>query len=83
MKVTQRIGRALLVSVTFGALVLGATTLTAPSAEAGLPHGPLCGPTVLWKCSKPGSSSVRFAGTVCLRARFERKTGLTCTPLGG
>lgn len=64
----------------FGALLLGAMTLTAPRAEARPPIQPLCGPTLLWSCTGVGGPDVLFPGTVCDKITFEKQTGLTCVP---
>lgn len=81
MKSARRLARASLVAAAFAAVVLGASTLFAPRAEA-IPIF-LCGPTLLWECSGPGGPDVLFAGTTCERARFERRSGLTCVPYSG
>lgn len=77
----KRIAKALFVCATFGAMVAGVSNLTAPRAEA-IPIF-LCGPSYLWICSGPGGPDILFGGTICDRARFERRTGLTCVPYTG
>lgn len=51
-----------------------------PSTQAN--RIPLCGPSLQWSCSKVGGPAVQFNGTFCDKWFFERKTGLTCVPLG-
>lgn len=84
MSIVRRAGRASFVCGAFAAVVLGVTALFAPRAHA-IPPNPilLCGPTILWECSDPGGPDVLFAGTICQRARLERRTGLTCAPFSG
>ena len=82
MKTIRLVGKALFVSASSAALVVGAMTLSAPRAEA-LPPGLLCGPTYLWACSGPGGPDVLFPGTICEKIEFERQSGLTCVPFGG
>ncbi|MEM7306121.1 MAG: hypothetical protein AAF682_05590 [Planctomycetota bacterium] len=83
MNVTRNFARAVLAGSAFGALVLGTLTLQAPRASALPPIGPLCGPTFLWVCSGPGGPDVLFSGTICEKAKFEKKTGKTCVPYSG
>jgi hypothetical protein len=82
MSIIRRLGKAAFVSSAFAVLVFGATSLFAPRAEAIPPHPIfLCGPTYLWVCTGPGGvPEILFPGTLCERARFERRTGLTCVP---
>jgi len=63
------------------AVVIGVTALLPTEAEARPIGGPLCGPTYQWSCSGPGGPDILFVGTVCDKIKFERKTGLTCTPI--
>ena len=73
--------KAVLGSLVLGLVAVGVTTFLSPRAEAR--PRLLCGPTLQWSCSGPGGPDHLFIGTLCEKARFERKTGLTCTPLGG
>jgi len=79
MSFVRRFKKHALVCATFGALVLGATSLFAPRAEA-LPGHPvlLCGPTFQWSCSGAGGPEILFIGTLCEARRFQRRTGLSC-----
>ena len=67
------------------ALTLATISLIAflsSEAEARPPvGGPMCGPTYQWSCSGPGGPDILFIGTVCEKRKYERKTGLTCTPI--
>lgn len=84
MSVARRIAKSALVGSLSVILVLGAMNLTAPSAKAfPFPPVPLCGPSILWVCTGPGGPAVLFGGTICEKAKFEKKTGLTCVPFGG
>jgi len=74
----QRIARVLFGSAMTGALALGAMTLSAPHAQAGKPIAPQCGPTSQWACTGVGGPTYLFVGTVCLKNRYELKTGRTC-----
>ena len=76
--ILQRIAGVLFGSAMTGALVLGAMTLSAPNAEARGPIVLQCGPTSQWSCTGVGGPSYLFVGTVCLKNRYERKTGRTC-----
>ena len=74
----------------FGTAAVMALTLVAamavPSgtAEAGPGGGPggggpQCGPASLWTCDMPDGSQQTAAGTICDIARFERRTGASCS----
>ena len=73
--------KAVVASFVLAVVAVGVTALVSSPAEARPPIGPLCGPTYQWSCSGPGGPDYLFIGTVCDKIRFERKTGLTCTPI--
>lgn len=77
----RRLLKASFATAAVGVLTIGASSLFAPRAEA-VPIF-LCGPSYLWSCSGVGGPDILFAGTVCDRIRFERRTGLTCVPFAG
>lgn len=81
MKALRRMASTLVAGSTLAAFLLGGLALTSAPAQAGPVL--LCGPTILWICSGPGGPDVLFGGTICEKARYEKKTGRTCVPYGG
>lgn len=77
------------ISFGFGLAVIGATLVfvfaasqdTAQARPGGGPGGggPLCGFTAQWTCTMPDGSTQTITGTACDVARFERKTGASCS----
>lgn len=82
MKLVRRLGAKALAASALAALVLGGMTLTATPARAAMPIL-LCGPSFLWECTASDGSTVLFAGTLCDKARFERRSGSVCVPYAG
>ncbi len=62
------------------AFVMGAMSISAPTAEAGIPQI-LCGPTLQWSCVGRGGPSYLFIGTVCEKDAYEKAKRRTCKPL--
>ena len=77
----NRVVKAALASCVVLAIAIGVGALISSKVEARPGVVLLCGPTYQWSCSGPGGPDVLFIGTVCDKFRFERKTGLTCTPI--
>jgi len=82
MRSNRTIAKALLAGALSTALGLGVMTLTAPRAEA-LDKIPLCGPTILWRCTGPAGQEILFPATICLKTRFEKRSGYRCVPYTG
>lgn len=82
MKTTSTLGKTLLIGFASTVLLFGTVSM-ASSDSPRRPEGPLCGPSLQWSCSKsPMGPAQLFNGTQCEAARFEKKTGTTCVPLG-
>ncbi len=81
--ILQRLGRLLFAGALSGALLVGTMTLATPPAQAAVGAHPilLCGPSFQWSCSGVGGPSYPFFAPICMKHRFGRRTGLTCTPL--
>ena len=58
----------------------GAVFTSSPAdARPGFPGGPLCGWSAVWTCEMPDGSERTVVGTQCDIARFEARTGASCS----